>query len=286
MQKYIDLFKKNDKKIIYWTAIVLAVFFVFRILRGGWIVLLIIIMWCGVIYILRQFAFNGKYVWWMIIIVFASAIVFSLRAIPSDNNAHVKDVKISNSVLPYDGKVYKITSINGNIEGTAAVHAKEGGTMPISVQYNIHVNDIFPVNKKCFEGPYKTDDGCRWIDFYNYAGGLFDENGSVAQAQLYPIFCDTAASITDPTQSLMKKYIECWYGKGNKQKDTEMYYWSSVRSFKNIEDFLAANILQIYDAAPYTARIFDGGTSTEKIDTQKAVMDGQAIKIYNLTLTE
>lgn len=291
--------KRNNDSIIrkvFFGFVIFATLYFLITSFGQWGYLFIfILLWgCFVWFFVKPFVFHGRYnivgaVLIFIILVIISFAIASSGGKSGDGPNSNRSVKMSN-LAKYDEKVYNIVSEDGVLSGTAMVTVREG-TLPLMVQYNIHIKDNFAVNKKCVEGPHKTDDDCRWIDFYNYAGGIFGEDkNDFGSGQVYPVFCDKIVENADPSTYLTGKYINCWFGKGNKQKDTNIFYLGSMRSFESVEDFLSYNTLRVYDAKPYTERKFElkdnAGTSTDSMDSETAIKNGVEVRSYTFDIVE
>jgi len=286
----------GSKKVLFWVGIILAMLFLLKSFLAGGVfgILLILIIWAIALFILKQFSFDGKYAWWLAIVVFVLVIIFSFMVMPSKTHApsSSNDNKaVSKNVQKYDGKSYKITSENGDVFGSVEIKINKSSS-PVTAYYNINIKNALPSNKVCFVSADDGKENCRWVDYYNYAGGILTNNGKVlAIGPIQPVFCDTFKSVTDASKGLIGEYMDCWYGKNDgKQKSTDKFYWWSTMTYKSIDDFLAGNIFSIHDAQPYTKRenVVTGNslTSTDSMDADKALREGKEMSSYKLIFEE
>jgi len=285
----------TNRKVLFWVGIILAMLLLLKSFLAGGVfgILLILIIWAITLFILKQFSFNGKYTWWLAIVVFVLAIIFSFMVIPSKTHSpSSNDNKaVSKNVQKYDGKSYKITSENGDVFGSVEIKISKSSS-PVTAYYNINIKNALPPNKVCFVNTDNGKENCRWVDYYNYAGGILTNNGkAMAIGQIQPVFCDTFMNVTDASKGLIGEYMDCWYGKTDgKQKNTDKFYWWSTMTYKSIDDFLAGNIFSIHDAQPYTKRervtVGNSLTSTDSMDIEKALEQGKKMNSYKLNFED
>ncbi len=226
------------------------------------------------------------------LIIFSLIIIFfgTVFIVGRKDFAKIKkqQVVLDNNSKKIKNNIYKISSNSGNVNGVAKISKESNGKL--KVKYFIHLTENLSSNKKCFNNGEGDKEHCRWIDFYNYAVSVGNDEEKVS-GRLYPIFCSAFENLNKDYIKLYDAYNSCWQGKEKTQfKQTDKFFVKITAFYPTVEDFLLNKTIKIFDAKDYTQRsnIKKGKTTKiiERVDTEGAVKSGKIIKTLDINIKQ
>jgi len=182
--------------------------------------------------------------------VFFSVLFYSITGPTKTSDNSSTNIWINTELKQYDGKTYTVSSDWDKIQWTALLKYQESKTHSyLSVYYILSINDALSSNGKCCESENPQDMGCTKKYNYEYANKLIEEVDG-GNGALMVSYCNQWV-----LPEVGVDHTDIWNrDKCNSSTDDGPYKWFHAQfseTFDNIEEFLAENTFQVYDASNF-----------------------------------
>lgn len=272
------------RKIFFWIMVAVGILFLIGYLSSGFSfrVFIFLILWGGLLFLLKKFAFQGLYAFWMVIV--ATIIIFfvSLMIFPGSGGDSGNSSTSGKSLAQYDNKVFTLASADGKLNGFATIKVKQNVKQNkpyLQVMYHLKIKDTIAMNTSMGCG------GVPGIKGYNYVGML---PTPLSEKKIRPVgafsqaYCNKDAWPEDLFAFDTKTY-QCPKGV-TAGTATDTFVPSFQPDFFSFEEFMAANTYELFDGSNAWVKNESGDGCTLEDDI--ALGQGKKVKAYTFTITE
>lgn len=274
----------SGRKIFFWITVAVGALFLIGFFSSGFSFNLVVflVLWGGLLFLLKKFAFQGSYSLWLVIAVTVVIFFVSLMIFPGSDGDSKNSSTSGKSLEQYDNKIFTLASADGKLNGFATIKVKQNVVKKkpyLQVMYHLKIKDNIPMNTSMGCG------GVPGVKGYNYVGIL---PTPLSEEKLKPVgafsqaYCNKEAWPEDLFAFDTKTY-QCPKGV-TAGTVTDTFVPSFQPDFYSFEEFMAANTYEVYDGSNAWVENEKGDGCTLKDEI--ALGQGKKVKAYTFTLTE
>ncbi|MFH1367426.1 MAG: hypothetical protein ABIH38_05625 [Patescibacteria group bacterium] len=205
-------------------------------------------------------------------------------AVPTNTSVNT-ETDLYADLRPYDDNIIGIASLDGKVEGLAAISIDTTQTMPIAVVYFLKVDDALP---KSIAANVGAGESYYYLANHTTADAINEGDGT---GTLSEAFCNTdempeILTLAQERSIDLELYLGC-DAQYEVYHTTQTFYHLYIEYYNNYtfdyDEIIGKDTLAVFDAAPYYKADSNGGYG---VDDEVVVSQATPTKTYDLVYSD